>query len=58
MKVPSELEKEIKEAFKFFDPDSTDYISRANVRSIMGNFGFHTLNPSEIEEELVAVEYE
>ncbi len=48
----------MKEAFRFYDSDNTGYISRSQLRSILGNFGYHNLNAKEIEEELQREDYD
>jgi Ca2+-binding EF-hand superfamily protein len=45
-------EKEIKEAFDFYDTEKNGLISRGQLKSILGNFGFQNQNAKEIEQEL------
>lgn len=37
-------DNEIKDAFKFYDPDNTGSINRKQLRSILGNFGYTKMN--------------
>lgn len=45
-------EKEIKEAFDFYDIEKNGTISRIQLKSILGNFGYQSQNAKEIEQEL------
>ncbi|KAL4431889.1 hypothetical protein ABPG74_012701 [Tetrahymena malaccensis] len=51
-KLPDEMEKEVKDAFYFYDPDKLGQINRTQLRSILGNFAFTSMNVKEIEEEI------
>ena len=47
----SELMKnDIQESFQFFDKKQTGYITRDNLKSMMGNFGWQQLNGKEMED--------
>ena len=41
LKIPNDIEKEIKDAFEFYDSDNKGTIERVEIRNIMGNFGFN-----------------
>lgn len=42
----------MKDAFLFYDPDKSGVINRTQLRSILGNFAFTSMNVKEIEEEI------
>lgn len=42
----------MKDAFCFYDPEKTGSINRTQLRSILGNFAFTSMNVKEIEEEI------
>lgn len=52
---PLTQENEIKDAFSFYDSTNTGYISRQNLRSILGNFAYTKMNGKEIEDEITNV---
>jgi len=45
-------EKEVKDAFCFYETDKNGSINRTQLRSILGNFAFTSMNVKEIEEEI------
>lgn len=45
-------EKEVKDAFCFYETDKSGSINRTQLRSILGNFAFTSMNVKEIEEEI------
>lgn len=53
--LPLTQDNEIKDAFKFYDPENTGSINRKQLRSILGNFGFTKMNGKEIEDEIIAL---
>jgi Ca2+-binding EF-hand superfamily protein len=52
---PSIQENEIKDAFSFYDSTNSGYITRQNLRSILGNFAYTKMNGKEIEDEITNV---
>lgn len=50
--LPGDLQSDLQEAFAFYDRDETGYISTSHFTNILKNFGFHKMNPREIDEEL------
>ena len=52
-KLPDSIKTDLKDCYDFFDTEGTDSISRDNLKSIMGNFGWGNSNSKEIEEILV-----
>ncbi|KRX01927.1 hypothetical protein PPERSA_05766 [Pseudocohnilembus persalinus] len=52
-KLNEDMENEIKDSFKFYTQQTgSNNIDRNQLRSILGNFGYTSLNVKEIEEEI------
>ena len=46
------IRTDLKESFEFFDKKSKGAITRDNVKSIMGNFGWFNCSSSDLEKAI------
>ena len=53
LRLPDSIKTDLKDCYDFFDTEGGDKITRDNLKSIMGNFGWGNSNSKEIEEILV-----
>jgi Ca2+-binding EF-hand superfamily protein len=51
-KLNYEMQREIEDAFSFYDPKKTKQINRDNLKCILGNFGFQQAAASQIDQFL------
>ena len=50
--LPGDIIQDLQDAFAFYDKSNDGFISIAHFRNILHNFGFHSMQKKEIDEEL------
>ena len=50
--LPSDMMADLTDAFEFYDKGNDGVISIAHLRNILHNFGFHSMQKKDIDEEL------
>jgi len=50
--LPGNIIQDLQDAFAFYDKAGDGFISIAHFRNILHNFGFHSMQKKEIDEEL------
>ena len=50
--LPSDIMGDLQDAFFYYDPQETGFISMAHFRNILHNFGFHNKTKKEIDDEI------
>ena len=50
--IPSDMESDLTDAFKFYDKEELGYVSMPHFKNILHNFGYHAKQAKEQQEEL------
>jgi Ca2+-binding EF-hand superfamily protein len=54
-KLPDYLVLDLRESFKFFDPENSGYVSVHHLKAILQNFGMSKMPRKEMDEEISSV---